>query len=122
MPLAAILVVGGVVLVICSVIAPITSPFPFVRSERLNRVIFGMLSIYCIGMGIGLLFRSRIAWCGLLASMGVAAVLPVLTPWDERIFERNGYWPAIVGVLLNGVAGVGIYYAIRPVFDSRKQQ
>ncbi len=96
---------------------PITSPFPFIVSDALNRFIFVVVGLVCVAIGIGLIFRSRVAWYALLVFLVIGVVLPVISVLDARILQMTGFKYPIFGVLLNGAIGIGIYFAMRPAFS-----
>jgi hypothetical protein len=116
-PLSIFMIVGGMFLSVLFCFVPITSPFPFVTSERLNRIIGLMISIFLVADGIGLLLRSRVAWYALLAYCGLGVILPVLGAFDPNSWQRHGGYEMLpFGAVLNSVIAIGIYLGTRPAF------
>ncbi len=118
LPLSIFLALGGVILAAMAwvVRVPITWPFPFIEHEAVNRHLFGIVSLVCSGIGVGLLFRSRVAWYALLAYMGAGVLLPAISIFDDHAVASRSLAFPILGSLLNGVIGVGLYFALRPAF------
>lgn len=118
LPLSIFLALGGAILAAMAwvVRVPITSPFPFIVSKAVNRHLFGTVSLACSGIGVGLLFRSRVAWYALLAYMGASVLLPAISVFDAHTVASLGLAFPILGGLLNGGLGVGLYFALRPAF------
>jgi len=121
-PLSAFLVLCGVILAPFAwvVPAPITSPFPFIESEALNRHLFGIAGLTCVGIGVGLFYRNRFAWYALLAYLTVGTLLPAISALDARTVALRGFAFPILGTLLNGTIGVGIYFVVRPAFGQER--
>ena len=118
-PLSTLFMLGGVFAAVLAwvVRVPITSPFPFIESDDLNRYLLGIVGLVCVVIGIGLIFRNRVAWYGLLVFLCVGVVLPVISAFDARIVAMAGFEYPILGGLLNAVIGIGIYIALRPAFS-----
>lgn len=95
---------------------PITSPMPFVRSEQANRLVFSFISIYCIGVGIGLLRRRRSAWIGLMMYIIAGVAIPVAGLLDSQWVDRLGNEAVIACILVNGAIGLAIGFVIHPAF------
>lgn len=123
-PLSVLLMLGGMISATLAwvVRAPITSPFPFIESEALNRHLFGIAGLACVGIGVGLLFRNRVAWYALLAYVGCAVLLLAVSVLDARIVASRGLAFPILGSLINAAIGVGLYFALRPAFVDAKGQ
>ena len=123
-PLSAFLVLGGIILAVCFwvVHVPITWPFPFVQGATLNRHLFGIVSLACVAIGIGLLFRNRVAWYALLVYLSVGVLLPVVSTLDTRTIASRGSAFPILGSFLNGAIAAGIYFAVRPAFAHANDQ
>lgn len=123
-PLSAFLVMGGMILAACAWVfrAPIASPFPFIESEALNRHLYGVASLACVGIGVGLFFRNRVAWYALLVYLSVGVLLPAISALDARTVASRGFAFPILGSLLNGAVGVGLYFVLRPAFGHAKGQ
>lgn len=116
-PLSIFFIFGGMIGVPISCFAPITGAVPFVTSERLNRLLFVLISMFLAADGIGLLLRNRIAWYAMLAYCCVGAVIPILAAYDSRFREQfGGYEPAVLGTAFNSIIAVGLYLGTRPVF------
>jgi len=124
MPLSIFLVLGGTILAALAwvVRVPIALPFPFVESEALNRHLFGIASLACVGIGVGLLFRNRVAWYALLVYLGVGMFLPAISALDAKAVALGGNAFPVLGTLLNGALGIGLYFALRPAFVDAKRQ
>lgn len=117
-PLAIFMVVGGTILAACfrCTRIPIASPLPFVVSDTLNRQLFGLLAFTSVAIGIGLVCRNRIAWHAMLIYLGLGVALPALWVFDERTVSSTGYAVPILGSILNGALGAGLYFGICPTF------
>lgn len=118
LPLSVFLVLGGTLLAACAwvVRVPITSPFPFVQSETLNRHVFGLISVVCVIIGLGLTARNRIAWHALLVYLGICVLIPAASAFDANSVALRGVAFPLVGSLMNGFIGIGLYLALRPAF------
>ncbi len=123
-PLSVFLVLCGMILAALAwvVRVSITSPFPFVESEALNRHLFGIASVACVGIGVGLLFRNRFAWYALLVYLSFGALLPAISALDATAVAMRGFAFPILGSLLNGAIGVFLYFVLRPAFGDAKLQ
>jgi hypothetical protein len=118
LPLSIFLVLAGTTLAVCFWVARvrITSPFPFVESEVLNRHAFGLVSLACVIIGLGLMVRNRFAWYALLVYLVIGVVIPAMLVFDARSVARQGVAFPIVSSIINGCIGIGIYFALRPAF------
>jgi hypothetical protein len=63
-----------------------------------------------------LMVRNRIAWYALLAYLGIGVVVPAASAFDTNSVVLRGVAFPIVGSLMNGCIGIGIYFALRPAF------
>jgi hypothetical protein len=119
-PLSLFLMFAGAVLLMVSgfVRLPIAGPFPFVESEAANRALFAAISALIIVLGVGLYRRSRLAWIGLFAYIGLGTVLTSLGMLFDPRLDELGWWPAVVGPVINGVFAVGIFLGTAPAFRS----
>ncbi|MBI1312731.1 hypothetical protein GC176_15670 [bacterium] len=117
-PLSILLSFGGVVVAVLLwvVRVPVTSPFPFVESESLNRHVIGVLSVACVGIGVGLFFKNRVAWHVLRFYLGLGVLIPALSALDDRIVASRGIAFTVFSCILNAMIGIGLYFALRPVF------
>ncbi|MBS0265820.1 MAG: hypothetical protein JSS02_28070, partial [Planctomycetes bacterium] len=115
-------ILGGLMFAVFGLclVMPITSPFPFVESDMLNRQLLGIASLVTVGIGVGLLFRNRFAWYALLVYLGSGVLIPVASAWDAKKVAAWGYLFPILGSLINGVVGVGLFVALRPAFSSAR--
>lgn len=113
------MVVGGTIqaAIFCCTQIPITSPLPLIRNESLNRQIFGALALIFVAIGIGLVNRSRIAWYALLACFGIGVAVPLVGIFDKPFLESVGFMPLIFASIINAAWGVGLYIAMRSVFQ-----
>ena len=123
-PLALFLVIGGLFLSVAAVVLPITSPFPFVRSELGNRAIFGAISIFLSVTGIGLWRKSKTAWYAMLFYLVAGAsahAVAVLFDSESPLYGGQQRYLVLGGLLLwDLLIAVGIYCAIAPAFRQKR--
>jgi hypothetical protein len=123
-PLSIFLVLAGTTLAVCSWIVrvPITSPFPFVESEVVNRHAFGLVGLACVIIGLGLMVRNRFAWYGLIVYLVIGVVIPAMLFFDAQSVTRLGLAFPIISIIMNSCIGIGIYFALRPAFTLPQRQ
>lgn len=117
-PLSIFLVLGGITFAALAWVAhvPMSSPFPFIESESLDRRLFGVAGVVCAIIGVGLFRRNGVAWYALLVYLGLGVLLPAVSVLDAETVAVQGYAFPIAGSVLNGCIAVGIYFAMRPAF------
>jgi len=122
-PVASLMIVGGVILalIFCCTSIPITAPMPLVRDESLNRQLFIASSLMFVFIGIGLLNRNRLAWYLFLACLAFGIAVPLIGFFDKPFLDSIGVEPLIFATVLNTAWGVVLYVGMRSVFNDIRE-
>jgi predicted membrane channel-forming protein YqfA (hemolysin III family) len=91
---------------------------PFLSSDSAKRITFVVLGICFALIGVGLWRRSKIAWYGVFAYVGLGNLLLVLG-WffDPAAADEVSFVRLVVTGVTGLVIAVGIYAATSPTFQ-----
>lgn len=109
---------GCLALLVVAAGVPITSPPPFVESESTQRILIGLIATYVLLVGVGLFWRSRIAWYGMFAYLVPGSAI-VYTAMALDTTHPHAWVPPFVLVVMFGfncLIALGIYIKTRAAF------
>ncbi len=116
-PLAALMIIGGLVFPAVAMLSPYVPRMPFAESAAAKRILMAVFGFFLLPIGIGLWLKLKVAWYAMFVYIVGGTIFNVIGFWLCTPADNGGgVLLGLVGILLNGVLTVGLYFVTRPVF------
>jgi hypothetical protein len=119
LPCGLFMIVGGIVLPSAALLMPSYALFvPPFSDPWLKRAVFAGMSLPLLPLGLGLCFRSKLAWWGFFAWLIIGTAWQVVGGFLDPQFAHL----VVVSPVFTLGFAVGTYFATKPVFNATNRK